>query len=279
VHIGLTIWFTPASIRPAELARAAEQRGFESLFVPEHSHIPVSRETPFPGGGDLPDEYRRMLDPFAALTAAATVTTDLVVGTSVCLVTQRDPILLAKETATLDLLSNGRFVFGVGAGWNVEELRDHGAAPARRWRVLRERVEAVVRIWEDDVAEYHGDHVDFGPMWSWPKPVQRPHPPVLVGGTGPHVIDRVLAYGDGWMPSPALFERPFAEQVAELQDRARAAGRTPLPVTMYGGRADPAALDALEEAGVSRAVLGLPPAPADVVLPLLDDYARVVTSR
>jgi probable F420-dependent oxidoreductase len=279
VDIGLTIWFTSESIRPAALARAAEDRGFESLFVPEHSHIPVSRETPFPGGGDLPDQYRRMLDPFVALTAAATVTTDLVIGTSVCLVTQRDPILLAKETATLDVLSNGRFVFGVGAGWNVEEVRSHGAPPERRWQVLRERVEAIVRIWEDDVAEYHGEHVDVDPLWSWPKPVHQPHPPVLVGGTGRHVIDRVLAYGDGWMPSPALFERPFADQVAELQERAATMGRGPVPVTMYGGRADPEALDALEDAGVSRAVLGLPSAATDVVLPLLDEYARVVAGR
>jgi alkanesulfonate monooxygenase SsuD/methylene tetrahydromethanopterin reductase-like flavin-dependent oxidoreductase (luciferase family) len=140
-------------------------------------------------------------------------------------------------------------------------------------------VEAVVRIWEDDVAEYHGEHVDIDPMWSWPKPVQHTHPPVLVGGTGPHVIDRVLAYGDGWMPSPTRLERPFAEQVTELQERAAAMGRGPVPVTMYGGAADPAALDALEEAGASRAVLGLPSASADVVLPLLDDYARVVAAR
>jgi probable F420-dependent oxidoreductase len=277
MDFGLTIWFTPSSIRPADLARAAEERGFESLFVPEHTNIPVSRESPYPGGGELPDEYRRMFDPLVALTAAATVTTHLKVGTSVCLVPQHDPVLLAKATATLDLVSNGRFVFGVGAGWNIEEARNHGTVIEHRWRLLRERVEAIVRIWEDDVAEYHGELVEIEPTWSWPKPVQRPHPPVFIGGTGPHVFDRVLAYGDGWMPSPALLDRPLADQVAELQSRAADAGRAPIPVTMYGGRGGAAVIDELEAAGVSRSVLSLPPAPAEVVLPMLDEYAALLS--
>jgi probable F420-dependent oxidoreductase len=277
VELGLTIWFTPDSIRPVDLARAAEERGFESLFLPQHTHIPVARTTPFPGGGELPREYTEMLDPFTALAAAAAVTSTLLVGTAVCLVTQHDPIVLAKETATIDLMSGGRFVFGVGAGRNLEEIRNHGTDPARRWQLLRERVEAITRIWQDDAAEYHGELVDFDPIWSWPKPVQRPRPPILVGGTGPHVIDRVLAYGDGWIPSPALLDRPLSEQVDELQARAAALGRGPVPVTMYGAPPTEAALHDLDAAGVSRAILNLPPAGRDTVLRRLDAYSSLIT--
>src|SRR3954471_13443147 len=182
-------------MRPVDLGRAAEERGFESVFFPEHSHIPVSRDTPWPTGGDLPLEYSHALDPFVAMTAVAATTANLRIGTAICLVAQRDPIILAKQIASLDHLSGGRFLFGVGAGWNVEEMRNHGTDPATRWKLVRERVEAMTAIWTRDQASYHGDLVDFDPIWSWPKPAQRPRPPVLVGGGGPTVLKRVLSYG------------------------------------------------------------------------------------
>src|SRR5919206_2840703 len=184
MKFGVTMFTTRYSIGPAELARAVEERGFESLFVPEHTHIPVSRRSPWPGGADLPDEYRETLDPFLALTAAAAATERLLLGTGICLVVERDPITTAKEVATLDHLSGGRFLFGVGAGWNAEEMQNHGTDPSTRFGLMRERVEAMKAIWTQDEAAYHGKHVDFDAMWSWPKPAQKPHPPILVGGRG-----------------------------------------------------------------------------------------------
>src|ERR671926_1362353 len=194
MKFGVTMFPTRYSIGPAELARAVEERGFESLFFPEHTHIPISRRSPWPGGADLPPEYRETLDPFLALTAAATVTERILLGTGICLVVERDPITTAKEVATLDLLSGGRVLFGIGGGWNREEMENHGTDPKVRFAVMRERIEAMKAIWAEDEAEYHGRHVDFDPIWSWPKPRQRPHPPVLVGGLGEKVLDRVVAY-------------------------------------------------------------------------------------
>src|SRR4051794_38691957 len=193
MRFGLAIFLTDYSIAPDELARMAEDRGFESLFLPEHTHIPTSRRTPYPPGGELPQEYWHTYDPFVALTAAAAATERLRIATGICLVVERDPITTAKEVASLDQLSSGRLLFGVGAGWNIEEMANHGTDGARRFGILRERVEAMKQIWSEEEASYHGEHVDFDGIWSFPKPAQRPHPPILVGGNGPKVVDRVLA--------------------------------------------------------------------------------------
>ena len=201
MELGLALFATDYTLEPARVARLAEERGFESFWVTEHTHIPVSRDTPYPGGGELPREYSHTHDPFVALAMAAAVTSRIKLGTGVCLVIQRDPIVTAKEVASLDLLSGGRFLFGIGAGWNREEMRDHGTDPGRRFSLMRERVEAMKAIWTEDEASYQGEHVAFGPMWSWPKPLQDPHPPVIVGGNGAKVLDRVLRYGDEWMPN------------------------------------------------------------------------------
>src|ERR1700686_3481497 len=211
----------------AELAPAAENLGFESLWVAEHSHIPISRQSPYPAGGELPKHYFHTMDPFVALTVAAVASKTIRLATGICLLIERDPIHTAKETASLDQISNGRFLFGVGGGWNREEMADHGTAFETRWKLLRERVEAVKAIWTQDEAEYHGELVNFGPMWCWPKPVQKPHPPVLLGGSGPSVLKRVVAYADGWMPNRGA-DLP---RIPELQELARAAGRGTVPAT------------------------------------------------
>ncbi|MDR7532408.1 MAG: LLM class F420-dependent oxidoreductase [Armatimonadota bacterium] len=200
MKFGVIIFPTDYSISPVELGRAAEERGFESIWFPEHTHIPTSRRSPWPGGGELPREYSHSLDPFVALAAVAGVTSQIKLGTGICLVVERDPIILAKEVASLDHLSGGRFLFGIGGGWNLEEMENHGTNPNTRWRLLRERVLAMKRIWTEDAAEYHGRFVNFDPIWSWPKPIQKPHPPVIIGGNGPRTLQRVIEYGDGWMP-------------------------------------------------------------------------------
>jgi probable F420-dependent oxidoreductase len=219
MELGLAILLTDYSISPAALGASAEERGFESLFLAEHTHIPVSRETPYPGGAELPREYSHTIDPFVGLAAAATATVRLKVGTGVCLVIERDPIVTAKEVATLDNVSGGRFLFGVGAGWNKEEMRNHGTDPKTRWGVMRERIEAMKAIWTQEEAEYHGRYVDFDPIWSWPKPVQEPHPPVLVGGVGDKVLDRVVAYGDEWIPNRVKDPDELGVRIAELPRR------------------------------------------------------------
>ena len=274
MEFGVVMFVTDETIGPAELARAAEDVGFESLFVPEHTHIPASRRTPWPGGRELPREYARTYDPFVALTAAAAATERLNIGTGVCLVPQHDPITLAKQVATVDLLSGGRFLFGVGAGWNEEELRDHGTDPSTRFALLRERVLAMKAIWTQDEAEFHGRFVDFDPLWSWPKPLQRPHPPVLVGGDGPGALDRAVEYGDAWFP---IARNPAAvlARVPELQDRARAAGRDGIAVSVFNAPRDDAILAAFSEAGVERCLFSLRPAPASETLPRLARYAEV----
>lgn len=278
MKFGITMFPTDYSIGPAELARAAEERGFESLFFPEHTHIPTSRRTPWPGGAELPREYSHTLDPFVALGAAATATEHLLIGTGVCLVIERDPITLAKEVASLDLISGGRFLFGIGAGWNLEEMENHGTNPPQRWKLMRERVLAMKAIWTQDEAEFHGRLVSFDPIWSWPKPVQKPHPPILLAGDGPHAFQRVVEYGDGWIPIPVVLQRPLSELIPELNRLATEAGRGPIPVTVYGTPSRPEVIEHYAELGVERCVFMLPSAPAEEVMPLLDRYAEVAKS-
>jgi probable F420-dependent oxidoreductase len=275
MELGLAMLLTDYSIAPAALGASAEERGFESLFLAEHTHIPVSRATPYPGGGDLPREYSHTIDPFVGLAAAATATERLKVGTGVCLVIERDPITTAKEVATLDHISDGRFLFGVGAGWNVEEMRNHGTDPDTRFRRMRESVEAMKAIWTQDEAEYHGRIIDFDPIWSWPKPVQKPHPPVLVGGLGEKVLDRVVAYGDEWIPNRVKSPDELGERIAELQRRAEAAGRERIPVTVFGAKPEARLLERLRDAGVTRALFYVrPEAPAEVQRQL-DELGKV----
>jgi len=278
MKFGVTMFPTDYSIGPAELARATEERGFESLFFPEHTHIPTSRRTPWPAGTELPREYSHTLDPFVALSAAATATEHLLIGTGVCLVIERDPITLAKEVASLDLISGGRFLFGIGAGWNLEEMENHGTNPPQRWKLMREQVLAMKAIWTQDEAEFHGRLVNFDPIWSWPKPVQKPHPPVLLAGDGPHAFQRVVEYGDGWIPIPVVLQRPLSELIPELNRLAAEAGRGPIPVTVYGTPSRPEVIEHYAELGVERCVFMLPSAPAEEVMPLLDRYAEVAKS-
>jgi probable F420-dependent oxidoreductase len=259
MDVGLVIFPVGDGIRPDELALAAEHAGYESLFFTEHTHIPVAAGMVDRLGGPLAGKYRRTHDPFVGLAFAAAATTNLKIGTAVCLVVEHDPIVLAKQIASLDALSGGRFVFGVGAGWNKEEMRNHGTDPATRHRLMRERVEAMQALWTAEEAEYHGRLVDFDPVWQWPKPVQRPHPPVLVGGNGPKVLDRVLNYADGWMPNMKDLSE-LAPRIAELRERA---GRH-VHVTYYG--ATPETLAEVEAAGADRALFVLESGPrADVL--------------
>jgi probable F420-dependent oxidoreductase len=265
MEIGLAIFLTDYTIEPTRLGRLVEERGFDSLLFTEHTHIPVSRETPRPGGGELPPEYRHCNDPFVALAMVAAVTERLKIGTGICLVVERDPIVTAKEVATLDHLSGGRVLFGVGAGWNLEEMRNHGTDPRRRFSVMRERVEAMKAIWTHDEAEYHGEHVNFDPIWCWPKPRQKPHPPVMVGGTGGKVLDRVLAYGDEWMPNRVEDPEKLGERIAELERRAEEAGRARIPVSVFGAKPDPHFVERLGAVGVGRCWFYLRPVePAEV---------------
>ena len=276
IKFGLQMFPTDYSIQPVELAKAAEERGFESLFFPEHTHIPTSRKTPYPGMGDLPKEYWHSHDPFVALAAAAAVTSRIKLATGICLIIERDPITTAKEVASLDMISGGRFIFGVGAGWNVEEMENHGTEPDSRWKLMRDRVLAMKAIWANDDAEHHGTFVDFDPIWSWPKPVQKPHPPILVGGYGPHTLNRVVEYGDGWlplMPPPVL-----SQQIPELNRLAEKAGREPIPVTAYGVPGDKEVVEKYLEVGVERCVFWLASEPPEQTLPTLDRLAEIAKS-
>ncbi|QEC49298.1 LLM class F420-dependent oxidoreductase [Baekduia soli] len=270
---GVGFFPTHDAIGPGEIARLVEERGHAGLYFPEHSHIPVSRESPYPGGGPLPRKYFHTYDLFVALTAAAVATTRLRIASAICLVIQRDPIHTAKEVASIDHLSGGRFEFGVGAGWNREEMADHGTDARVRMAILRERVEAMKAIWTQDEASYHGKHVDFDPMWSWPKPAQWPHPPILVGGNGPTVLDRVLAFGDAWFPNHNRGD--VLDRMPELRERAEAAGRT-IPVIMFGAPADPRELERMREAGVARAVCWVPSAARGEVERTLDAFEGAV---
>ena len=277
MHIGALMFATDYAIRPDELARAAEERGFESLWFPEHTHIPTSRRSPWPGGPTLPKEYWHTLDLFVALTAAATVTTRLKVGSGICLLIERDPITTAKEVATLDVLSRGRVLFGIGGGWNAEEMEDHGTEFRVRWRVLRERVAAMKKIWTEDEPSFEGETVRFPPLWSWPKPVQKPHPPILLGGHGARALRRVVDYCDGWLPI-SVRAGDLVADMAELRRVAAETGRDPgtISVSVYGAQMDRDALARLRDVGVARAILALPSADADTVLPLLDRGAALI---
>jgi probable F420-dependent oxidoreductase len=271
VDFGLTIFPTDYTIAPGELGRAAEDAGFQALLFAEHTHIPTSRDTAPPAGGELPRRYWHTLDPFVACTAVAAATTTLRMGTGICLVVERDPITTAKEVASVDMISGGRFEFGVGAGWNKEEMRNHGTDPDTRFGLMRERIEAMKEIWTHDEASYHGKHVDFDPIWSWPKPVQDPHPPILVGGTGPKALDRVLGYGDVWLPNRIAKPDWLKGRIAELRERA---GRH-FPVTYFGADATDEFIDAIADAGVDRALLQLPDESPDTVLGLVEQYAEL----
>jgi probable F420-dependent oxidoreductase len=275
VDLGVAFFPTDFGVDIAALARLVEERPLYALFVAEHTHIPVSRETPHPSGAVLPDQYSHTHDPFVALSFAAAATERIKIGTGVCLLVERDPIVTAKEVASLDRLSGGRFLFGIGAGWNREEMRNHGTDPSRRFSLMRERVEAMKAIWTQDEAEYHGEHVDFDPIWSWPKPVQKPHPPVVVGGNGAKVLDRVLAYGDEWMPNRVKAE-DFVARLDELRRRADEAGRAPIPVTVYGASRKPEVLEEWVEHGLTRAVYWLPPGDAATVEQALDQAVGYV---
>jgi probable F420-dependent oxidoreductase len=274
---GVGMFATDYAIRPDDLARESEARGFESLWLPEHTHIPASRRSPWPGGADLPKEYWHSYDPFVALMAAASATERLRIATGICLIIERDPITTAKEVASLDMLSNGRFIFGIGGGWNAEEMENHGTDFKKRWRVLRERVLAMKEIWTKDEAEYHGEFVNFDPIWSYPKPVQKPHPPILMGGDGPTTFDRVIEFCDGWMPIGYRMSDPV-EKISALRRRAEEAGRDPqsISVTIFGAKPEREAIDEFESAGVERMILMLPAADRDTALPILDQYAELI---
>jgi probable F420-dependent oxidoreductase len=271
MKFGVAIFPTEYAIPMTELAPAAESLGFESLWVAEHSHIPASRESAWPGGADLPKQYWHTLDPFVALTAAALASKTLLVATGICLVVQRDPIHTAKQVASVDHISNGRFLFGVGAGWNREEMAGHGTEFGSRFKLMRERVEAMKAIWTQDEAEYHGEMVDFGPMWCWPKPIQKPHPPILLGGSGPNVLKRVVAYADGWMPNRG----DDLVRIPELRELARAAGRGHISVSVYP-TAEPAAIERAAEAGVERCIYYVPPDSRDQGLARLEELATLI---
>jgi probable F420-dependent oxidoreductase len=274
------MFFTDYSMAPGELGVALEQRGFDSVWAPEHSHIPLSRETPFPAGGELPKKYYDAMDPFVSLTAAAAVAKTLQVGTGICLVAQRDPIQLAKLVASIDQVSGGRFLFGIGSGWNKDEMENHGTVYATRHKLVREKIEAMKEIWTKPTAEYHGELVDFGPMMAWPKPVRKPHPPVYVGGAFPYSARRAIRYGNGWLPQSAHHGRyrQIAEMIPEFRRMAAEAGRDPaeLPITVWHARRDPDMLKRYIELGVERVVFQLDSDKAEAVLPRLDLFAELM---
>jgi len=284
---GALIFPTDYSIAPAPLAKAMEQRGFESLFVTEHTHIPASRKSPWPGGKELPKEYWHTLDPYVALSAAAAVTTSLKVGTGITLVTEHDPIALAKQVASLDHISGGRVLLGIGAGWNAEEMAHHGVEFKDRWKVTRERVLAMRRIWTEEAPEFHGEYVNFEPLWSWPKPVQPGGPKVLLGASSRFAFDRVAEYCDGWFPihqdasrAAAAGSVDYADGIRTIREKWRARGRPGEPdFTIFGVPGDAKRVDELIAMGFNRIVFGLPPAEADKVLPLLDRYASIAHTR
>ena len=273
-NFGVQIFPTDQTIGPVELARAVEARGLDSLFFPEHTHIPVSRATPFPGGGDLPDWYWRSHDPFIALTAAAAVTERIRIGTGICLVIERDPIVLAKECASLDVLSGGRFILGIGAGWNKEEMQNHGASYKDRWKIVREKILAMRQIWTQDEAEFHGEFVDFDPIWSWPKPVQAGGPPVWMGANSKWVFDRVAEYCDGWMPIGGSGSGGMDNMKAALEARGRS--MDDLTTALFGAPMDVDKLKGRLEQGFTDLIFSLPQSSPEKVLARLDQIADLV---
>jgi probable F420-dependent oxidoreductase len=276
MHFGAAIFFTEYSIGPIELAHALEERGFESLWAPEHSHIPVSRKTPYPGGGELPKEYYDVMDPFVTLAAAAAVTKTLRVATGVCLVQQRDVIQTAKLAASLDQTSGGRFLFGIGGGWNQDEMENHGTDYSSRFLRVRESIEAMKEIWTKDEAEYHGEIVKFDPIFAWPKPVQKPYPPILVGGGFPQGARRAIRYGNGWLP--IMSADGLAALLPKYAEMAKEAGRdvAEVPISAWQPRFDVETAKRFRDLGVTRLVTTLPPAGRDKVLPILDRCAEVI---
>ncbi|MCI0547686.1 MAG: LLM class F420-dependent oxidoreductase [Candidatus Rokubacteria bacterium] len=277
MDIGICMFATDYAIRIDELAQEAEARGFESLWVPEHTHIPANRRTPFPAGGELPREYSHTHDPFVSLMFAAAVTTRLKIGTGICLIIERDTIITAKEVASLDSLSGGRFLFGIGGGWNREEMENHGTEFKTRFKRLREQVLAMKEIWTADAPEFHGQFVNFDPIWSWPKPAQQPHPPVLLGGESGHTLQRVVDFCDGWFPRGRAPEVVLSG-LEDLRARAARAGRdlATISISVFGARPDERTLEAYAAGGVTRAILRLPSEGSHVVLPLLDQYAKLI---
>jgi probable F420-dependent oxidoreductase len=276
MHFGGAMFFTDYSMSAPELARALEERGFESVWAPEHSHIPLSRKTPFPGGGDLPKPYYDAMDPFVVLAAAAQATKTIKLGTGVALIQQRDAIQTAKLVASIDQVSQGRFLFGVGGGWNQDEMEDHGTVYATRFKRVRESIEAMKEIWTKEKAEYHGEFVNFDPMIARPKPVQKPHPPIHVGGAFPHGARRAIRYGDGWIPVAGRGD--IAEVLPKFREMAREAGRDPagVEITMFGLGEDLDRVERLNEMGVARVVPMFPPEKADKVLPIVDRWAKIM---
>ncbi len=277
MHVGITMFATDVSMGVTDLAVEAEARGYHSLYIPEHTHIPTSRKTPPPTGDtELPEEYRRTVDPFVALGAAAARTERILLGTGICLPAQREPIVTAKAIATLDQESGGRFVFGVGWGWNEDEAENHGLDFRRRRAVAREHVLAMRALWTEDAASFDGEFVSFAESWSWPKPARQPHPPILIGGgAGPKMFEHIAEYADGWIPIGGAGVR---EALVELRRVVTEAGRDPddLHVVPFGTVPTPEKLGYYESIGITEVVLRLPSAPADEVLPMLDRYADFV---
>jgi probable F420-dependent oxidoreductase len=273
MKIGFFFFGTDYAMPVVELARALEERGFESLFLPEHTHIPADRRSPWSGGAELPRHYSHTLDPFVALAAAAAATRNLRLGTGICLLTERDPIVTAKEVATLDLISKGRFEFGIGAGWNAEEMANHGTAFETRFRLMADRAKAMQAIWTQEEASYRGEFTAFERIWQWPKPVQKPHPPILLGGESRHTLRRIMEFCDGWFPRGRDFGDPEAE-MGRLRRAAEDAGRDigTLSTTLFGADPEAGYLARCRAAGIDRALIGLPSEGRDTVLPLLDRY-------
>jgi len=274
MKFGVAMFMTDYSMQPAELAVAVEERGLESLWVPEHSHIPLPRVSPWGGGGELPKRYYDVMDPFVCLAAAASVTSQIKLATGVCLVIQRDPIQTAKEVASLDQISGGRFLFGVGGGWNAEEMANHGTEFKTRFKLMRERIEAMRKIWTETKPEHHGDMVDFGTVMAWPKPVQKPYPPIIVGGGFPHAARRAVRYGDGWIPLGGRMD--LLDVLPKFRQMTIDAGRKPddLPITNFGPPLDVEMVAKNVDAGVGRIVVSVDSEKADAILPILDRVAE-----
>lgn len=277
MKLGIAMFPTDYSIRPDELGPACEERGFESIWFPEHTHIPASRKTPYPAGGELPKEYSHTHDPFVALMAAGAVTKKLKLATGICLVIERDPITTAKEVASVDALSDGRFLFGVGGGWNVEEMENHGAPFGRRWKILRERIAAMKRIWAEDEASFDGEFVKFERIWQWPKPAQQPHPPILLGGHTESTLKRVADYCDGWIPIGMALP-DFPSMLRTLHRLAEERGRDPksISISLFWAPPDASELERYEKMGVERGIFGLPAVGRDETLARLDELAPLV---
>ena len=277
MKLGVTMFATDYAMRPDDLARECEARGFESLWFPEHTHIPASRKSPWPAGGELPKDYWHTHDLFVAMMAAAAVTKNIKIGSGICLVIERDPILTAKEVASVDQLSNGRVLFGIGGGWNAEEMEHHGTPFKKRWKVLRERIEAMKEVWTKEEAEYHGEFVNFDKIWSYPKPAQKPNPPILLGTMSAKGIDRVVRYCNGWIPV-GVTPKTLPDAMQDLKIHAEQAGRkvSDFPISIFGAPAKEDTLSQFQSQGVDRVVLFLPSAEKDKVLPKLDQYAALL---